>query len=175
VTSWERSRLYSSPPKVVGEIPNTNLCRACRLLCPICRCSGGYSLLNIRHCDPSSHSISGFFAAFILQGNPRRNPVSKAKNYSVWQTWIVFHIRTSSLASTMVCLSFLSSSYPGKHTTATVTCCLQPSGWVMQPFISYHLLWEIRKFFDYFIDPLRKPISQRPIEYNYSVDSMPLS
>jgi hypothetical protein len=64
---------------------------------------------------------------------------------------------------------FLSQLSEAKHFTATVTCCLQSSGWVATTYI-LDLGGNCRSFF---ID-LAWLISQRPIEYNYNVGLTPI-
>ena len=82
------------------------------------------------------HSIRRLLGLYPFVGNPRRSPVPQGKKLFSYDKLGFYFTVVRYLAFPAVCLFPLSLAVIlGKHITATVTCCLQPSGWVATTYI----------------------------------------
>ena len=90
------------------------------------------------------HSIRRLLGLYPFVGNPRRSPVSQGKKlFSYDKLGLYFTVERYLANQRSVFSPFLSQLSKVKHITATVTYCLQSSGWVATTYI---LHVSVRKF-----------------------------
>jgi hypothetical protein len=126
------------------EIPSTDLRSACRLRVSSAVALLGISLLRfVTEDDPSLTLHKKALQPLSLRREPtQKSCFPRPKNVFVQQTWFIFYGRALPCQPAVCFFPFSLAVILGKHTTATVTCCLHSSGWVATTYILHVFLLE---------------------------------